>query len=382
VIYLLIYIILPAAAVIFGVFLCRDSFGKSGRAGKVIYCALTGSGLFAVAAMRFEVGYDYILYANWYNNLRLMSESEIMAWSREKGFTLPVKILSDVFSDFQVMFALIALVITLGVMLLIYRRSAAPWVSVTAFLVFGLFFNSLNFMRQFIAAVFIAFALFYVAKNRFFRFAGLVLLASAFHFSALLLLPCFFVMKIKLNYISLVILSAGAAAAYIYVTPLMDCVTAYVYRGYDPVTSVEAASGLTPAYTIAFAVFFFVAFLLRKMISHRNPHANTLLMAMYFAVFFSLLGTVHGIISRLALLFIVAPVLILSAEIYIVLRDLIRMTFKDSKKRAKVFAASVVSLIFLGMSGFYYYFLLTDGEEGYNGVVPYRTIHERPKGEQ
>ncbi|MDR2559238.1 MAG: EpsG family protein [Oscillospiraceae bacterium] len=377
---MLIYIILPVAAIVFGIFLCRE---KLKSAGKVIYCALAGAGLFAVAAMRFEVGYDYILYASWFNRLRLMSEDEIMLWSREKGFALPAKIMADVFSDFQVMFALIAFVITLGVMLLVYRRSAAPWVSVTAFLVFGLFFNSLNFMRQFIAAVFIAFALFYVAKNRFFRFAGFVLLASAFHFSALLLLPFYFIFKIKMNYISLTVMLTGSAVVYMFVTPLMDIAINYVYTAYDPVTNVEAASGLAPVYTVAFAVFFVLAFLLRKMLTARNPHANVLIMAMYFTVFFSLLGTAHGILSRLALLFAVAPVLILSADIYMVLRGLICLTFKDSEStkrtKARICAAFIVSLLFLVPGGFYYNFLLTDGEEGYNGVVPYRSIHERER---
>jgi hypothetical protein len=372
---LLIYIILPAAAIVFGVFLCRE---KLGDAGKVIYCILAGAGLFAIAAMRFEVGYDYILYANLFNDVRLMSESELMTWFIEKGFALPIKIMADVSSGFQIMFVLIAFVIILGVMLLIYRRCAVPWVGVTAFLVFGLFFNSLNFMRQFIAAVFIAFALFYVAKNRFFRFAGLVFLASAFHFSALLLLPFYFVMKIKLNYVSLAVMLAGSAVVYIFVTPLMNIVTNYHYTGYDPAVNVEAASGLTPAYTVSFAVLFILAFLLRKMISRRNPHTNTLLMAMYFTFFFSLLGTAHGILSRLALLFIVAPVLVLSAEVYEVLRELIRLTFKDAKKKMLI-CASVVSLFFLSLGGLYYGFLLTDGEEGYNGVVPYRSIHERER---
>ncbi|MCL2637998.1 MAG: EpsG family protein [Oscillospiraceae bacterium] len=371
-IYLLIYIILPAAAIIFGAFLCRE---KLGNAGKSIYCVLAGGGLFAVAAMRFEVGYDYILYANWFNSLRLMTDSEIMAWSREKGFALPAKIMADVFSDFQVMFVLIAFVITLGIFLLIHRRSALPWVSVTAFLAFGLFFNSLNFMRQFIAAVFIAFALFYVAKNRFFRFAGLVLLASAFHFSALLLIPFFFVMKIKLNYISLAVILAGSAGAYIFITPLMKIVTNYLYTSYDPITHAEAASGLTPVYTIPFAVLFVLAFLLRKMLAARNPHTNTLLMAMYFTTFFSFLGTAHGIISRLALLFAVAPVLILSAEIYVLVRDLIRLTFKDARKKAWA-CGIIISLVFLGLGGAYYSFLLDDN---YNGVLPYRSLHERER---
>jgi transmembrane protein EpsG len=370
--YLLIYIVIPLAAIIFGIFLCRE---KLDNTGKIIYCTLSGAGLFAVAAMRFEVGYDYILYANWFDRLRLMTDTEIMHWSREKGYALPAKIFADVFADFQVMFVLIALVITLGITLLIYRRSAVPWVSVTLFLTFGLFFNSMNFMRQFIAAVFIAFALFYVAKNRFFRFAGLVLLASAFHFSALLLLPCYLILKIKLNYISLAVMSVLSIIAYIFVTPLMNLVTGYFYTAYDPVLHIEAAGGLTPVYTIAFAVFFALAFLLRKMLTQRNPHANVLLMSMYLAVFFSLLGTAHGILSRLALLFIVAPVLILSADIYEVLRDLIRLTFRNSKKNMRI-CAVVMGLIFLTGIGLYYRFLLNDN---YNGVVPYRSIHERER---
>jgi hypothetical protein len=368
---LLIYIILPVAAIVFGIFLCRK---KLGSAGKAVYCVLAGAGLFAVAALRFEVGYDYIEYANWFRDLRLMSESDIMLWQREKGFALPAKILADVFSEPHIMFALTAFVITLGIILLIYRRSKAPWVSVTAFLIFGLFFNSLNFMRQFIAAVFVAFALFYIAKNRFFRYAALILLASAFHVSALLMLPFYFILKIRLNNVSLMIITAGSAVVYMFVTPLMGFVTDYFYSGYDPVTSVEAATGLKLIYTLAFAVFFILAFLLRKMLTARNPHANVLLTSMYFAVLFSFLGTSHAILARLALLFIIAPVLVLSAEIYEVLRDLFRLTFKDAKKSARVCAAFAVSLTFLAVCGLYYDFLVR--VDNYNGVVPYRTIYD------
>ena len=371
-IFLLIYILLPAVAVVTGVFLCRERFKNKGRA---VYCIFIGTLLFIIAAVRYAVGYDYVLYANWFASLRFMSGFEVMHWSREKGFAVPVKLLSDMFVNPQIMFALIALVITVGVMLLIYKRSAVPWVSVTAFLTSGLFFISMNFMRQFIAAVIISFALRYVAKKRFFRYAGLVLFASTFHYSALFLLPFYFIFKIKLNYITLLLMLAGSAVAYIFVTPLMNFATNFFYTGYDPVSRVEAAGGLSIIYTIAFASFFVVAFVLRKMIAKRNRHTNTLLMAMFFAVFFGLLGTSHAILSRLALLFIIAPVLILSAEIYSVLTDLIRLTFKDSKKVFIVFAA-VMNLFFFGFSGAYYCYLISDSVN-FNGVVPYQTIFSR-----
>jgi transmembrane protein EpsG len=364
-------LILPVAAIVPGVFLCRERFKN---AGKAIYCIFAGAGLFAVAALRYAVGHDYILYANWFNSARLLSVNELAFWSREKGFLIPVKILADMSADYQIMFILIALVITAGVMLLIYKNSSAPWVSVAAFLASGLFFNSLNFMRQFIAAVIIAFALRYIAKKRFFRYAGLVLFASAFHFSALIMLPFYFVFKLKLNLPVLGITLVGSAAVYIFVTPLMNFVTNFFYTAYDTVTNVEAASGLSPVYTIAFALFFLAAFLLRKMLMRRNNHANTLLFSMYFAVFFSLLGTVHGIIARLSLLFIIAPVLILSADIYMILRELIRLTFKDSIKKARI-CVLVVSLFFFCLSGAYYGYLLA---VKYNGVVPYQTIFAGP----
>jgi hypothetical protein len=368
---MLLYIIIPLASLIIGIPLC---YGNK-KIGKAVYLIITGSGLFFIAAFRYAVGYDYYLYANWFNSLRIMNENDMMLWAREKGFAFPAKILADAGFEYQVMFIIIAFVITFGIIWLIYRHSCAPWVSITAFLVSGLYFNSMNFMRQFIAAVLIAFALRYIEEKKFFRFSALVFLASAFHVSALLLLPFYFILKIKLNVPSLTIMLIGSMAVYIFITPLMTFITSYFYTLYDPLSNVEAASGLPPIYTIAFALFFILAFLLRKMLIKRNHHANTLLVSMYFAVFFSFLGTTHGILSRLALLFIVAPILILSADMYAVIRDLIFLTFKDSKKNLNTCAA-FISFIFLLINGFYYSYLISESVN-YNGVVPYQTVFEK-----
>jgi transmembrane protein EpsG len=316
-----------------------------------------------------------MLYANWYNNLRLMTVDEMAQWSREKGFSLPAKILADAGFGYEAMFAVIAFVVALGVMLLIHRHSSVAWVSVTAFLTSGLYFNSMNFMRQFIAALFVAFALKYVARKRFSRYAALVLLASAFHFSALLLLPFYFIFKLRFNSVVLAFMLAGTMAAYIFVTPAMNFITNYVYTGYDIFSNVEAASGLPPVYTIAFALFFALAYLLRKMLLVRNKHTDTLLFSMFFAVFFSFMGTSHGILARVALLFIVAPVLILSADVYAILRDLARLTFIDSVRGMRC-AVAIMGIVLLLMNGVFYGYLLHPSVN-YNGVVPYYTISEK-----
>lgn len=376
---MLIYIIMPVAAIMAGVILCRtrpeglNRPGSKKTIGETIYCMLAFGGLFTVSAIRYAVGYDYILYANWFNSLRLMSDGELMRWTREKGFSLPAKILADAGFGYQVMFAVIAFVIAAGVMALIYRYSSVSWVSVTMFLASGLYFNSMNFMRQFIAAIIIAFALPYITRGHFFRFLGLVLFASVFHVSALLLVPFYFVFKIRFNSITLSVMIIFGTAAYIFVTPVFGFIQRFIYTEYDLITHREAASGLSPVYTIVFAVFFALAFLLRKLIRRRNKHYNTLIFSMYFAVLFSLLGTSHGIISRLSLLFVVAPVLILSADIYVSLRDLILLTFKDVRKIRR-FIAAFISLIFLCAGGLYYNHLLNIN---YNGVVPYQTVFDK-----
>ena len=371
---MLIYIILPFAAVISGMALCHPKLNENCKnAGKIIYCSLAGVGLFIISAVRYAVGYDYYLYANWYNSLRTASFEEIAFMRHEKGFLFSLKVLSGAGFEYQAMFVIIAFVAAAGVMLLIYKYSRAPWVSVSAFIFIGLYFISMNFMRQFIAALIISFALRYVTEKRFFRFAGYILFASVFHFSALLLLPFWFVLKIKFNNIILLLMLAGSMIVYIFVTPLMTFVTDYVYTYYDPVTNVEASTGLSPVYTIAFALFFGLAFLLRNMLVRRNKYANVLICSMYFAVFFSFLGTAHAILSRLALLFIIAPVLILSGDIYITLRDLVLLTFKDSKTKRRLYVI-ILGLVLLFVCGLYYNFLLHDSERGFNGVVPYQTI--------
>ena len=369
---MLIYILLPVAALVIGIPLCRS---ETANAGKNAYIICSGIGLFVVSACRYAVGYDYILYANWFNSLRLMSDNELMQWSREKGFALPAKILADAGLEYEVMFALIAFVTAAGVMLIIHRHSSVPWVSVTAFLMSGLYFNSMNFMRQFIAALFVAFAFKYVARKQFFRYLAFVLLASTFHLSALVLIPCYLIFKLKLNVPLLVIMLTGTMTAYIFVTPVMNFVTGYIYTAYDPMTNVEAMNGLSPVYTIAFALFFALAFILRKMLIARNRHTNTLLISMYIAVFFCFLGTAHGILARTALIFIAAPILILSADIYAVIRDLIRLTFKDSLPSMRKCAA-VISLVFLLVNGIFYGYLLHPAVN-YNGVVPYQTINDK-----
>lgn len=369
-----VYLLLPLAAVILGIPLC----GKCGKAGRLIYCAVFGVAFFIISAVRYCVGYDYILYANWYNDLLFMPLEDVTLWSREKGFTLPAKLMAEYGLGYQAIFIIIAFLAALSVFDYIYNHSSVPWVSVTAFLVFGLYFNSMNFMRQFLAAVILMYAFKYAYSRRVMRFLALVAFASVFHFSALAAIPFYFIIRIKPNKYGITALSAFAFISYIFVTPVIKRFTEYYYTGYGSESNVEFNNGLSPVYTIGFAVLLILAFLLKDMLAKRNAENNLQIILMFLAVYFSFLGTSHGIIARLSLLFILPPVLILSADIYIVIKDLVRLTFKNAAKAQKLAAGMLTASFFILLCGLFYGYLLNNN---YNGVVPYRTVFDEERGE-
>lgn len=361
---MLIYYVLFILAVVLGILL------RKGKWAKLAYVSMMGAVLFMLSAFRVSTGYDYNLYAGWYYEYLFTSPEELMTRKVEKGFSIPMKYLSDLFYDYQVMFIVIAFVLTLLAMVYIYRYSANAWISVTAFLGFGVFFNSLNFMRQLIAAFLVAYALRYIETKQFGRFLVFVLFASSIHFSALLMLPFFFVLQIPMTVATLGIYSVLAGLTYWKSTDILHLVTQYVYKGYDPTNNVEVTQGLPVGYVLIFAVLFTVAFLLRKDLKARNPRNSILINCAFFALLFEFYGTKHTILSRFALLFYLPPVLLLVSEIVEVAGQRLQAWLGARRLPHRLGTLAVLCSAVILCFGFYQYFLL----QNYNGVVPYRSV--------
>lgn len=335
----------------------------------MVYAGIMGLILFIVAAVRRSTGYDYNLYAKWYYDYMFKSFDNLTTEKVEKGFTIPFKIMSRFFYNYQAMFIVIAFILTLLVMIYVYKNSSNVWISVSAFLCLGLFFNSMNFMRQIIAALIVMYALRYIESKQFLRFLALILFASTIHFSALLMILFFFILQIKMNYIVLAIYSIFGIAAYINSGAIMTLATKYVYKGYDPTKNIEMIKGQPPVCFIAFAVFFILAFLLRKDLIKKRAFNSILINCAFFTMFFEFFGTKHTIISRFSILFYLAPILVLSADMLPLLIEKAKKLVK-AEKHKKLAAICVYSLVLLSSLSLYQYFL----NHNYNGVVPYKTI--------
>jgi len=356
-----IYYILLFGTVAFGIPLCKSKILTK------VYLALVFTAFFVIAAVRKTSGYDYNLYAGWYNGLVFWNYEQITLWSREKGFTVPLKVLTVISSHYQMMFVVIAFIIALGVTLYIYRYSSRAYISAAAFISLGLYYNSLNFMRQFIAAIIVSFAFSCIDKKQPARFLTLVLFASCFHYSALLIIPFYVILMIKLNWVTLSVYCVIAAGTFIFSAPILEFVTEYFYKGYDPVTSKHMLMGLPVSYTVIFGVLFIAFFIFRKDLIKRRSLNSVLLNAYFFAVYFEFMGIKHSVVSRFALLFLIAPVIALTPDLVLVITEKKGRLLRRGAAACFCLYALTVNTLFL--------------VNNYNGVVPYQTVFDETSSE-
>lgn len=365
-----VYLILFIAAAL-GIPLCASEAGEKGIKPKImLYCATVCAALTVISAVRLSVGYDYNLYAGVFHELNFMDDSEIWEMRREKGFVFIMKLVNILSADYAVFFAVLSVIIYPLLINYIFRYSDNFPCSITAFLAFGVFFNSLNFIPQFIAAIICAYAFKYAEKGCIWRFVMLTVLACAFHRSALIILPCFIFAYIGWNKITLAVSSLGSAVMFAFSEHILNFVTKYVYTYYDLNSNPEITNGLTPYYTVMYALLFIGAYLMRNRIRGSERERSILLWCSFAAFFFELIGIRFAVVSRFALLFFIPAVTLLAPK----LTEAICSYAEEKKGRGMKKAAAVMMCVLMAAN----YGVLI--HNNYNGAVPYQTVFSREGG--
>ena len=369
-----IYIFLLIGVIVAGVPLCSE---KCGRSGRIIYCCAAAAVFVFVAAMRFDVGYDYTLYGSTYFNMQYVYPDELTTNRMEKGFLLPLYVLNLAFEKYTAVFVYASILIYPAVFYFIYKNSSNPWISVAAYLCLGLFFNSLCFMRQVIASLIVCYAMEFMDKKPPVRFFVLIFAASAFHWSTLIMLAMYFLLKIKPGYIYLGIISAGTIIFCIFSRTFMEWATEYfaMYNIYDVDTMPEASTGLSPKYTLMFGILFIICFVFRKQLIEKNPRNSIYINCLMYTVVCEAAGMRHAVLSRFEIVFIMPPVLYMMPDLVQVIKEYVserlRQKGEGRIQTANIFALSCLSLYFAGC-----YTMLMLGN--YNGVVPYASQIDKP----
>ncbi|MBP3855259.1 MAG: EpsG family protein [Ruminiclostridium sp.] len=365
---MLIYILLLAGTVILGVLLCRS------KTGNLIYCILGGIALFVIAALRRSVGHDYNNYG-WMYIGYMSTPLETIAQNRtEKGYSVLCKLLADYIPEYQSIFIVMAAFFAVCTAVCVYRYCKRPWLGFTFFLVFGVYFNTLNFLRQMAAGFIMLYAFKFIRKNQFFRYLILVLLATCFHRSALIMIPFYFILRIKMTPVTLGAYSVLVTLFMVFSWDIMAFASKflYAYQGYTLETNKHLTSGVNPTFMVFVALFFILAFVFRKRLTERDPFNNVLINCLFFLLMFEVIGVKHSIISRLGVYFIIPAALLLMPKLFEEVLAWCRQKFRKDKK--KITAASAIAVSAIAAVSIVMYSMMLS--INYNGILPYRTMFE------
>lgn len=117
--------------------------------------------------------------------------------SKDFGFAILVVLLNKVSSDSQLLIFATALITNVLIFRVIYRYANPFELGTFLYITAGSYMVSMNGIRQFLASAIIFAALKWLIDGSYKRYFIIVALASAFHLSALLMLPVYFVVRQK-----------------------------------------------------------------------------------------------------------------------------------------------------------------------------------------
>ena len=175
------------------------AFNKKAENTKIIFnLLLLLLGIFL--CFGYMTGSDWRVYEQLYNSLNFSNLLENV-----KGFEFGYPITQIIFKSLGFSFwpfFIILKIICFSITIKIFKKYSDNnyiWGLLVFFGVFSLDAYIDNPMRNLIASVIFLSSLKYIEKNKFIKYAFFVLIASSFHMSALLMIPIYFIKKIRIT---------------------------------------------------------------------------------------------------------------------------------------------------------------------------------------
>lgn len=214
-----------------------------------------------VSALRYNVGTDYInIYWNTYETVTNGGDTVVgSSVSIEGGLLFLNKILSN-FSASPIIFFVITSIYIYNTLFYCFKRDYGKLTfPVLIFFFSGLYFTSLNIVRQFIALAIVTYAFKYVKDRKVLPYIIFVLLAGVMHLSAIIMIPFYFLYNIKIDskkFFFLLVIGSAVSPILIYIFNIIIKYTRYSYYANSNFFMVDAdLAGTVYAILITAAVF-------------------------------------------------------------------------------------------------------------------------------
>lgn len=167
-----------------------------GKLTKKMYFVIITCLLSILSGMRgYDVGWDTRNYVFLFSRIQGFPFNNILLgdFGIEKGYVILEYIISIFTTNPTILFLIISFFYMISVGKFIYKNSEEPVMSYILFIALGFFTFSMTALRQTVAIGIILFSYEFIRNRKFMPYLLTVLLASTFHYSALVFLPAYFI---------------------------------------------------------------------------------------------------------------------------------------------------------------------------------------------
>ena len=174
------------------------------RVPKSLFTFFTTIILVLVAGLRWGVGTDYFSYAMNYSGYSASSLTELKF---EMGIRVISVVAQYLYDDYATMF-FIASLLTIGLFVFTIAKNSKMFVfSILLFIFIGSWNGTFNAVRQFLACAILFAGHRYIIEKEFFKYLLVVGIATAFHVSAVIMLPLYFIVTRKVDFKQILLLA-------------------------------------------------------------------------------------------------------------------------------------------------------------------------------
>lgn len=350
-------------------------FRKPSKPKNIIFTIIVFSQLLAIMLCREQIGYDYNMYAVGYRFMNEDGFTNLTYKDWEIGFVIMTKLLGMVLPNYIWYIGLLTIIAIVPAGIFICKHSEMPWLSTILYINTFLYFMEINFLRQAVALSIVMIAWEFMKRNKFIAFAITIIIASLFHQTVLILIPAYFMAKMKPTAKELIIYAYLLLWFAISSTGILNLITNFYHEEYN--NSSFLTEGVSIIYSVLPVLTTIFAFILVKSgtinVTKENKYLiNLSLMSCMMLITMSR----HSIIERFSYYFLIFFILLAPVIYKSVRTSGIKLSFGETKtisitsERSKTAVAVifVIAVLILSYVEFYYGLF-----ENAHGTVPYNT---------
>lgn len=325
--------------------------------GKKTVCIVGAVSWILLSGLRhLSIGADTYAYKYLFNGVTNQSWTKVIEQlklrltlantTKDPGYTLIVKLFQCFSDNYRIWLILIACAFIIPMAIWIYKNSSDPCVSFVVFSTLFYSFFAITGLRQTIATAIAFFGgMEFIRKERPLGFLLTVLLASLIHASSIVLLPLYFLDKIKISRATLAAYWLLIIFAFLFRDKVFNILKAFA--GYDNYMKSATASGgtfilLLLAMAVVYTIFY------RQIGASKNPQLNIASNSLFMACVFSPLLLVNESCMRIVQYYSIFIIILLPEYKYIFK--------KESRIIFNVIVCAVMILLLIRNQPVYHFF--------------------------